>query len=133
MGAAIEIGRFYGEGAWSVLTQDQRAQIGAAALELAVALAGQAATEDPEAARVYIAAEDVVCSRMTAAAILALQGTLAAFQQIPVPSMLGDFCRVCHCSHFDPCPSGCGWAEPGLCTACADAASPAEAAEDHHG
>jgi hypothetical protein len=27
-------------------------------------------------------------------------------------------CQVCQCSELDPCEGGCGWAEPGLCTAC---------------
>jgi hypothetical protein len=29
-------------------------------------------------------------------------------------------CRFCRCSHFKPCPSGCGWAnsQQTLCTAC---------------
>lgn len=32
------------------------------------------------------------------------------------------FCRWCVCSHFDPCPEGCGWADRAqtLCTACVD-------------
>lgn len=31
-------------------------------------------------------------------------------------------CRWCRCSHTDPCPAGCGWAnaERTLCTACVD-------------
>jgi hypothetical protein len=28
-------------------------------------------------------------------------------------------CRVCGCSHFDPCDEGCWWVEPDLCSACA--------------
>jgi hypothetical protein len=30
-------------------------------------------------------------------------------------------CRMCGCSHFDPCPEGCGWADvqETLCTECA--------------
>lgn len=27
-------------------------------------------------------------------------------------------CKVCGCSWQDPCPGGCEWAEPNLCTAC---------------
>ena len=27
-------------------------------------------------------------------------------------------CRVCGCSWFDPCPEGCRWVEPDLCSAC---------------
>ena len=27
-------------------------------------------------------------------------------------------CRVCGCSHHDPCPEGCWWVEPDLCSAC---------------
>lgn len=31
-------------------------------------------------------------------------------------------CRWCQCTHRDPCPEGCGWANPGrtLCTACVE-------------
>ena len=29
-------------------------------------------------------------------------------------------CRVCGCSHHDPCPEGCWWVEPDLCSACAE-------------
>jgi hypothetical protein len=30
-------------------------------------------------------------------------------------------CRWCGCTYYDPCPEGCGWADPTetLCTACA--------------
>jgi hypothetical protein len=28
-------------------------------------------------------------------------------------------CRVCGCSHHDPCEEGCWWVEPDLCSACA--------------
>jgi hypothetical protein len=28
-------------------------------------------------------------------------------------------CRVCGCSHWDPCPEGCWWVEPDLCSSCA--------------
>lgn len=28
-------------------------------------------------------------------------------------------CRMCGCTHFDPCPGGCDWAERGLCSVCA--------------
>lgn len=34
----------------------------------------------------------------------------------------GPKCRICGCSHREPCPAGCGWA-PGrgnLCTVCAE-------------
>lgn len=30
-------------------------------------------------------------------------------------------CRVCGCSENRPCPIGCGWVAPGLCTACVGA------------
>lgn len=28
-------------------------------------------------------------------------------------------CRACGCSHHDPCPEGCWWVEPDLCSSCA--------------
>ena len=27
-------------------------------------------------------------------------------------------CRVCGCSHYDPCEEGCWWVEPDLCSQC---------------
>ena len=27
-------------------------------------------------------------------------------------------CRVCGCSHHDPCPEGCWWVESDLCSSC---------------
>lgn len=29
-------------------------------------------------------------------------------------------CRICGCWELEACDGGCGWAEPGLCTACAE-------------
>lgn len=37
----------------------------------------------------------------------------------------GGICRQCGCSQNCACPEGCGWAEPGLCSMCAD--------DPHHG
>ena len=28
-------------------------------------------------------------------------------------------CRICGCSWFNPCPGGCSWVEPNLCSTCA--------------
>lgn len=30
----------------------------------------------------------------------------------------GQACRVCSCTTTAPCPGGCTWAEPGLCSSC---------------
>ena len=30
-------------------------------------------------------------------------------------------CRVCGCTEYDPCPGGCFWVGPDLCSACAGA------------
>ena len=34
----------------------------------------------------------------------------------------GGVCLFCGCSHFNPCPNGCGWADRGqtLCTECTE-------------
>jgi hypothetical protein len=37
--------------------------------------------------------------------------------------LLDAVCRVCGCSHFAPCEGGCVWAEPDLCSRCAQEAS----------
>ncbi len=36
-------------------------------------------------------------------------------------------CRVCGCWEMEACEDGCGWAELGLCTACADGSDDPEA------
>ena len=28
-------------------------------------------------------------------------------------------CRVCGCTDFSPCPGGCAWVQPDLCSSCA--------------
>lgn len=34
-------------------------------------------------------------------------------------------CRVCGCTDDNPCPEGCSWVEPDLCSTCADKAKAA--------
>jgi hypothetical protein len=29
-------------------------------------------------------------------------------------------CRGCGCTDTNPCPTGCAWAEPGVCTNCVE-------------
>lgn len=58
---------------------------------------------------------------MAAAANLA-EGRLLEPEYVPTGSALdevGPACRVCGCTEFTPCPGGCLWAEPDLCSRCA--------------
>lgn len=35
----------------------------------------------------------------------------------------GPTCRVCGCTEHHPCPNGCWWTEPNLCSTCVDGAT----------
>jgi hypothetical protein len=121
--------RFDGAAAWAALTPDQQAEIGAIALEYAIASNGYQEIIDLDflalAARPLGAAEQVLHDDLLVTVGDALSATVAAFadpsELMPIPSRLGQVCRTCGCSHYDPCDGGCGWAEPDLCTSCAAA------------
>jgi hypothetical protein len=38
---------------------------------------------------------------------------------VSLDELLAAECRVCGCSHYNPCEGGCVWAEPDLCSRCA--------------
>jgi hypothetical protein len=116
--AADTLPRFDGPGVWVALPLEHQAAFGQAALELVVAWMGQDAAADPHEARLFIAAEDAARDFLVQLADDILPAISQSQDPIPVPSILGPFCRVCHCSQHDCCPRGCGWAEPDLCTAC---------------
>ena len=46
------------------------------------------------------------------------QGAAAAVAE-PPPGAAGRSCRVCGCTDERPCPGGCSWVEPDLCSRCA--------------
>jgi hypothetical protein len=126
---AATLPRFDGAAAWAVLTPEQQTEIGAIALEFVVNMNGEDAyfsdyAAEMPAARPFIAAQPV----LTGLLLEAVQGALCYHHlvpaldddalPVPIPSLLGQVCRVCLCSEYDPCDEGCGWAQPDLCTAC---------------
>lgn len=126
--------RFDGAAAWATLTPEQQAEIGAIALEYMMAAVGCVAYCDVDGfhllARPFETAEPLLLSQLHEAMHRAMAATVPALSVsddevafVPIPSRLGPVCRACACSEFDPCPEGCGWAEPDLCTACAPSAS----------
>lgn len=119
-------GTFDGEAVWATLAPDQQAAIGARALEYVVACEVLNFTA--------IANVPLAWARAGEASIDATQAELEACVDAHVgqermyddagrplvPSVVGMFCRRCGCSQYDACDGGCDWAEPYLCTACAD-------------
>jgi hypothetical protein len=120
--------RFDGAAAWAKLSQEERDEIGALALELVVTCHGEDAHftgHDAEReARPFLAVGPLVQDRLKGAVDEALREELPALfddeSPIPIPSALGPVCRVCLCSEEDPCEAGCGWADADVCTACAE-------------
>jgi hypothetical protein len=105
---------FDGAAAWATLTPELQARVGAIALELAVAGRTAEGIRDHAIERACDAATIVLLDYLESA----LEEALGPARPL-VPAMLGDWCRVCGCSQFDPCEQGCDWASPGLCTVCA--------------
>lgn len=121
--------RFHAREAWSKLTDEQRDEIGAYALEHVICLNGEDAHADQfdeasaRARRPFMAARPIIDDLLMDAACAALRDAVPALHDdtlpVPVPSTLGQLCRVCACSEFDACHPPCGWAEQDLCSSCA--------------
>lgn len=123
----MAIPRFSGTSAWSALSLEEQAQIGATALELIVAIRAMQATEDPDrpeeptsnpvnrAAHASSAMCITTIDRLATAAL----PVLMSFDDPPVPSIVGDVCEGCGCTDEDACDDGCAWLRPGRCTSCA--------------
>lgn len=125
----LSISRFAGTEAWSFLSPEEQATIGALALELvacwAVTDAGMEPGADPRIERVDIAFGDhVVIDRLQEEVSSALpRESFFADDDTPrVPMGYGQICRRCGCSHSDACAPRCNWAEDDLCSACVDGA-----------
>jgi hypothetical protein len=133
--------RFDGAAAWATLTPEQQAEIGAIALEYAVAAIGFDDVNDLDflalIARPLGAAEQFLNDDLLVTVQDALGDTVPALTDgtglVPVPARLGQICRTCGCSHYDPCLGGCSWAEPDLCSACVTAVAPASAHRPEQG
>lgn len=116
---------FDGAAAWAALPPHVQARIGAAAVELGVALAIVEHADYP-ARRAGDEAVDRV-GEILREAVIGYDGVTSWWEGGPadpdvfrLPSSLGMICRACGCSHNDPCDEGCGWHADGLCTACAE-------------
>lgn len=49
------------------------------------------------------------------------ESLLQAWDEIErLRAILGPVCRVCGCTEYNACESGCCWVEPDLCSACVD-------------
>lgn len=128
--------RFDGASAWAMLPPEDQAAIGAIALEYVVARNGIDLYSDVDGAallhRPFEAVEPLLMQALLDMAQEALIDQVPALTDLsrlmPVPSFLGAVCRACACSEYDPCPEGCGWAEPDLCTVCAELAQPSASA-----
>lgn len=126
---------FDGTVAWTALPAHVQARIGAAAVELGVAMAISEHARMP-ACR----AEDEAMER----AGELLREAVVGYDGVPegawwagtgdeasvfsIPSVLGMVCQACSCSQLDPCPGGCSWHSGDLCTACVPNAGIATAA-----
>lgn len=121
--------RFNGAQAWAKLTSEQQAEIGAILLELIVCQNGEDAHEDdgrlgPTFEGGYPHIDQLLMDAVSDALHSRMPEVLNDYH-VPVPSLIGPLCRACGCSEYNPCPEGCGWAEPDLCTSCAATASDA--------
>lgn len=118
--------RFHGSVAWTGLSAEQQAKIGALALELVAAWAcSDEVNENSELPQAYARSagfcDAELISALQDSVVDALprdvfyEGELAR-----IPSHLGPICRVCGCTEHDGCACGCGWAAHDLCTSCAE-------------
>lgn len=109
--------RLDGRTVWRTLEPDDQEDIGALAIELVAAYRGMenAGVGD---VRPYEAADAVIHNALYSLVSPLVPG-LDYDEPTPIPRTLGRVCRVCKCSHTDPCDPPCGWAEEDLCTACA--------------
>lgn len=117
---------FDGAAAWDRLTADERAAIGALALELAVAHYGLETADGDEIDGWLTCAEaaHVALDRHALAAVDAHR-ILDLGRKPPFPALDGALCRECGDARRADCRppwgEGSGWAEPDLCSPCADA------------
>lgn len=123
------LARFDGGAAWAQLAAERQAEIGALALELAVATIGNdivldgGRIEEPHQRAMLAAYHRLSQDLIDDGA----QFIPAEPELPPIPSRLGRVCRSCGCSEDDACDGGCVWVETpaeepltGLCSACAD-------------
>jgi len=110
--------------AWASLTEEQRRQLGTAAIAQHVTLLlereefARSPFDSPEALEAAALASDSLLATLLADAVRAQsrQGL-----RRPDLSELGvQSCRVCGCTAASPCREDATWIEPDLCSACAE-------------
>jgi hypothetical protein len=121
--------RFDGAAEWRKLTSEEKAAIGAAAIESAMALLGILCLSEGEAFSGIATVERAYqqAHRLAGDQLLAIVNARAGLEgKLPMlPSVIGQVCRSCGCSEDDACdlssggvPHACSWVEPDLCSAC---------------
>ncbi|WP_407523666.1 hypothetical protein [Methylobacterium oryzisoli] len=120
--------RLDGAEIWGTLTSEEKAEIGAIAIELVATWRLQRRVYEDQLGDVLGRAADAA----DIALIGLLDGALEAEDDITprVPSLLGGIYRDCGCTQEDACPSGCGWACDDFCTTCAAESAPPDGARD---
>jgi hypothetical protein len=116
---------FDGAVAWADLPAHVQARIGAAAVELGVAMAISEHARMPACRAGDEAVERA--GELLREAVVGYDGVpedawwegTADAGTFRIPSVVGMVCHACRCSHHNPCSDGCGWASDNLCTACA--------------
>ena len=111
--------RFDGAAVWDTLSYAEQQEFGRAALELCAARYGAEVAEDIAEEVVFGQAEWGVTEHLDELAAAILYGALGD-EPPGLPTLLGAVCRRCGCSEHAACFPPCGWAEPNLCTSCAD-------------
>ncbi|ACL58709.1 hypothetical protein [Methylobacterium nodulans] len=118
--------RFDGADVWVTLTNEEKAEIGAIAIELVVTRRLWQRVHEDGLSDIIQRAAGVALQLLPhlldqAVSDVLPDGALEAEDGITprVPSLLGGICRDCGCTQEDACPGGCGWAGEDQCTACA--------------
>jgi hypothetical protein len=120
------INRFDGAAIWPTLTSEQQADIGAAALNLAMSWRCEDDALDciPAFGRVADkAAGDCMDNLINAFDAAVVEGlTETPSGQLRIPTTLGMICEACGCTEDDACEGGCAWARDNRCTSCIESA-----------
>lgn len=100
---------------WNALSDDERRQVGVAALILAIGIRGSHEMAVPEQG--FEAAEQAGANLLYEL----VERRLPKDRRLPDLSPLGvRACRVCGCTDDCACPEGCSWTEDDLCSSCSE-------------
>ncbi len=110
---------FDARAAWAGMTAEQQAAIGIAAVIHAIGIVGEHLGRPPTQG--FAAAAEAGGSALLAAIEDATGGDLGALTRPSLAPLDVTACRLCGCTEACACPGSCYWAEPDLCSRCADA------------